>query len=161
MSQLVRSIKQGADSAWIAVVYALGDTRSAIASYSPRGFTMRLFHILRAHPRVSLAAALLLALPMIFWLLGVGSARAKIPWCSNLRYEERPCSMVLRIANVGIMARGKAAQTRISRFETSGLTRGGAALINVALDRAGLLIEVTYREHQERVWYGTDRPINV
>ncbi len=118
---------------------------------------MRIFHILPAHPRMSLAAALLLALPLIFWLLGWGQRVPHYPDAQNLRYET-PLFNGGWFRQCGHNGEGRAAHTRITRFETSAAPDAVLQFYTAALVDRGSY-QVAYREHAGVIGYGLNRRI--
>jgi hypothetical protein len=116
---------------------------------------MRIFHILRAHPRMSLAAALLLALPLIFWLLGWGQQVPHYPDAHNLRYET-PLFNGGWFRDCGHNGEGREAHTRITGFETSATPEAVLQFYHAALVEQGSYM-VIYHEYKGMLGYGFNR----
>jgi hypothetical protein len=106
------------------------------------------------HPRVWLIAplALVALLGFIWYQL---SPVPRYPDAQNLRYET-PLFNGGRFRDCGHNGDGLAAHTRITRFETSAAPAAVLQFYTAALVDRGSY-QVTYREHEGRIWYGLDQ----
>lgn len=111
----------------------------------------------RRHPWVSLAAALVLIVVLIGFFWYQSSPVPRYPDAQNLRYET-PLFNGERFRQCGHNGDGRAAHTRITRFETSAAPDAVLQFYTAALVDRGSY-QATYREHAGVIGYGLDRRI--
>ncbi len=125
---------------------------------------MRIFHILRAHPWVSLVVTLAFALVLIIFWSQLPTAPVlshdvpPYPDAQNLSHET-PLFNGGWVHDCGHNGEGRAAHTRFTRFETAATPDAVLQFYTDALVDRGPY-EVVYREHGAVLGYGLDlRPI--